>query len=206
MGFQTHAGGVDPIAPPLAAGPAFYGRQYIAAFHFEKLQVNNYLMVLGTEFWKDVSCDAFLRHKRMTCTPQFLLSRGIQVFGVKQLAGEYVVVLPKSPHFGYNKGLNVAEAANFTLNNHKHLLRSSEGYNFKVCKSGLQEIDSNHTCAIGFNNCVPELYESDCTTWPRYEDRPKEKAGKQRVKARGKSRAKSARWSCANPVHKPKFP
>ena len=142
----------------------------------------------------------------MTCTPEFLLNRGIQVFGVKQLAGECVIVLPKCLHFGYNTGLNVAEAANFTLNNHSDLLCSSEGYNFKVCKSGLREIASNNTCAIGFENCVPELYQNDCKTWPRYEDRPKEKAGKQRVKARGKSKAKSARWSCADSAHKRKFP
>ena len=45
------------------------------------------------------------------CSPEFLLSRGIQVFRLIQGPGDHVIVRPGVIHWGFN----VAEAVNFAL-------------------------------------------------------------------------------------------
>ena len=87
-----------------------------------------------------VKCDGFLRHKMMICSPEFLLSRGIQVFRIIQRPGNRVLVRPGVIPWRFNSGPNVAEAVNFALAGHKENLetiRDEDGkelYRFTVCE------------------------------------------------------------------------
>lgn len=59
------------------------------------------------------SCAQFMRHKTVMMSPKILHARNIPFTRVWQRPGEFVVVLPKSYHAGFNTGLNCAEAVNF---------------------------------------------------------------------------------------------
>ena len=54
-----------------------------------------------------------MQHLTTMLPPEMLLEAGIPVYRVDQLAGEFVVTLPRAYHAGFNNGFNFAEAVNF---------------------------------------------------------------------------------------------
>ncbi len=54
-----------------------------------------------------------LHHMTTLLPPDKLVRAGVPVYRVDQLAGEFVVTLPRAYHGGFNHGFNFAEAVNF---------------------------------------------------------------------------------------------
>ncbi|EUB62146.1 Lysine-specific demethylase 5B [Echinococcus granulosus] len=54
-----------------------------------------------------------LHHVTCLVPPDRLLHRGVPVYHLDQLAGEFVVTFPRAYHAGYSNGFNFAEAVNF---------------------------------------------------------------------------------------------
>lgn len=59
------------------------------------------------------SCEHFERHKYFLPTPQFFEERKIKFKKIVQHEGEYVVTLSRAFHWGFNRGVTIAEASNF---------------------------------------------------------------------------------------------
>lgn len=60
-----------------------------------------------------ITCDNFLRHKSLMIPPAILRKNGIRFSRVIQNPNEFVISLSGGYHFGFNCGLNKAEAINF---------------------------------------------------------------------------------------------
>ncbi|VDM04757.1 unnamed protein product [Schistocephalus solidus] len=54
-----------------------------------------------------------LHHMTTMLPPSRLFARGVPVFKLNQMAGEFVVTFPRAYHSGFNHGFNFAEAVNF---------------------------------------------------------------------------------------------
>ena len=81
-----------------------------------------------------------------------------------------MILLPGAMHTGRNLGRNVAEAANFVLDDHSQLLKSMEqdgGYTFRVCKRA-----SCRRLYSRLLKCDMRMFE-DITE--KYSDRPSKK-------------------------------
>eukprot|EP01102_Stenamoeba_stenopodia_P007903 TRINITY_DN222_c0_g5_i4.p1 TRINITY_DN222_c0_g5~~TRINITY_DN222_c0_g5_i4.p1 ORF type:complete len:340 (+),score=62.52 TRINITY_DN222_c0_g5_i4:358-1377(+) len=59
------------------------------------------------------ACSQFLRHKMTLFEPSVLVKRGIKVMRIVQRPGQFVITFPRAYHWGFNTGLNCAEATNF---------------------------------------------------------------------------------------------
>lgn len=84
-------------------------------------------------------CPAFIRHKFATPSPSYLRHQDIKLSSILQFPRRYVVIKPKVPHMVFNIGESVAEATNFFLENHIHLLNDVRRgkdvlYKYLVCK------------------------------------------------------------------------
>lgn len=65
------------------------------------------------EFPDDAAaCASFWVHKVHLMDPEYLISLGIPVYRVLQDVGLVVITSPLVFHWGYNEGLNIAEAVN----------------------------------------------------------------------------------------------
>lgn len=62
---------------------------------------------------RQTHCPAVLNHKDLFATRDFLNHHGIQHEILEQKAGDIVITLPGTPHWGLNTGANVAIAVNF---------------------------------------------------------------------------------------------
>ena len=126
-----------------------------------------WVIVAGTDYAEETACEGFLRHKRFSCSPAWLTSRGVDVYRIVQYPGQYVIVKPGVLHWGFNAGDNVAEATNFACADHYKEIQEIPGqYKFVVCKSGLRRgrddfRDDGHHCAIGHSAGVAELRQDD---------------------------------------------
>ena len=60
-------------------------------------------------------CSQFLRHKRFVLTPELLRANQVPFCCGAQRRGEFIVTFPRSYHWGFNSGPNIAEAVNFAL-------------------------------------------------------------------------------------------
>ena len=58
-------------------------------------------------------CSQFLRHNPMIVNPKWFEKEGIRVTKVVQKEGDLLIILPKAIHYGFNNGVNLAEAINF---------------------------------------------------------------------------------------------
>ncbi|CAH8625247.1 unnamed protein product [Dicrocoelium dendriticum] len=54
-----------------------------------------------------------LHHMTTMVSPTVLINRGVPVYRLDQLAGEFVITFPRAYHAGFNQGFNFAEAVNF---------------------------------------------------------------------------------------------
>ncbi|KAL7064166.1 hypothetical protein AAHC03_05600 [Spirometra sp. Aus1] len=54
-----------------------------------------------------------LHHMTTMLPPSRLIARGVPVFKLNQMAGDFVVTFPRAYHSGFNHGFNFAEAVNF---------------------------------------------------------------------------------------------
>ncbi|CAF0760294.1 unnamed protein product, partial [Didymodactylos carnosus] len=72
---------------------------------------NNLLELTGDE----KLCTAPLQHKTLLINPHVLRQHNIEFHKIVQKQNEIVVILPRSYHFGFNCGLNIAEAINYAL-------------------------------------------------------------------------------------------
>ncbi|BHF66012.1 demethylase [Sparganum proliferum] len=54
-----------------------------------------------------------LHHMTTMLPPSRLIARGVPVFRLNQMAGDFVVTFPRAYHSGFNHGFNFAEAVNF---------------------------------------------------------------------------------------------
>ncbi|OAF68251.1 Jumonji/ARID domain-containing protein 2 [Intoshia linei] len=61
---------------------------------------------------KDMSPD-IVHHITTMINPTFLMNSGVEVYGIDQKCGEFVITFPRAYHGGFNQGFNVAEAVNF---------------------------------------------------------------------------------------------
>jgi jumonji domain-containing protein 2 len=60
-------------------------------------------------------CAQFLRHKLFMLSPELLRAHEVPFCCGAQSRGEFMVTFPRSYHFGFNAGPNIAEAVNFAL-------------------------------------------------------------------------------------------
>ncbi len=60
-------------------------------------------------------CAQFLRHKTFVLSPAVLQQHGVPFCCGAQSRGEFMVTFPRSYHWGFNAGPNIAEAVNFAL-------------------------------------------------------------------------------------------
>ena len=149
--------------------------------------------------WKEEveQCEGFIRHKKLTCTPEWLVQNGVKVFRIVQHPGQYVIVRPGVLHFGFNTGDNLAEAANFALKNHLSELKPiSRDYKYDECCSGLRrgrdDFEPNAGyCQAGHDSGVVQISLKDTQELvddeapPQTLDNGKKTLGKV-VKTRGK--------------------
>ena len=105
----------------------------------------------------EVACDAFLRHKRFVCSPEWLTARGVTVYTVLQRPGDYIIIKPGVLHWGMNLGENTAEAVNFALGDHIREVTDIPGYAFTVCPTGLPEEAVEPACELGYLNGVTQI-------------------------------------------------
>ena len=60
-------------------------------------------------------CPEYMRHKRALISPAILKKAGIPFTTTVQYPGDAMITFPRSYHFGFNTGFNVAEATNFAV-------------------------------------------------------------------------------------------
>ena len=58
-------------------------------------------------------CQNIMAHKSYLPTPKFLSDHNIEHTEIVQEMGQFVVTFPRAYHFGWNLGVNVAEATNY---------------------------------------------------------------------------------------------
>ncbi|XP_001948997.1 probable lysine-specific demethylase 4B [Acyrthosiphon pisum] len=58
-------------------------------------------------------CQAYVRHKTIVLSPDFLKKHSIPFNTITQEPGEFMVTFPFGYHAGFNQGYNIAEAINF---------------------------------------------------------------------------------------------
>ena len=58
-------------------------------------------------------CQNIMRHKEFLVTPDFLNKNNIIHTVIVQKPNEFIVTFPRGYHFGWNLGLNMAEATNY---------------------------------------------------------------------------------------------
>ena len=127
-------------------------------------------------------CIAFIRKKCLTPTPTYLRDLGITLGSIIQFPGRHVVVKPKVPHMVFNIGESVAEATNFSLEDHAELLNDVRlacgelRYKFLVCRCRDKKPKKQwrHIPRI-------ELKSLAKVSSMRYDERDKKTAGKRRL-------------------------
>ncbi|CAF0877520.1 unnamed protein product [Didymodactylos carnosus] len=72
---------------------------------------NNLIELSGDE----KLCTAPIQHKTLLIHPNLLIQNNIDCHQIIQKQNEIVCILPRSYHFGFNCGLNIAEAINYAL-------------------------------------------------------------------------------------------
>lgn len=58
-------------------------------------------------------CPDFVMHNDLMPTPEFFLRKGIAVYQTVVWPGQMILLAPKTLHWGFNTGYNIAEAVNF---------------------------------------------------------------------------------------------
>ena len=116
-------------------------------------------------------CYAFIRHKCVTPSVEYLKELGITVYAILQFPGHYVCIKPRVAHMVFNLGDSVAEATNFCLEGHSELLKDHYVlgklvYKFLVCY-----------CEEGKETGVPRLRKISFTRLSKmkYNDRKDKK-------------------------------
>ena len=150
-----------------------------------------------------VSCKAFLRHKTLFATPQYLLQRGIQVYRIVQEPGMYVLLPEGVIHWGYNDDDNLAEAVNFATDNHYlnlDTLRDPNSgillYEYRNSQSGINpdsDDDDQPVCLLCERTSAAMLNREKWLNYTSYGDRVRIRPGKQ-AKASNSQKSESDKF------------